>query len=94
MFPEPPRMSSEGCNEWEGGRTGDVGRCISGLKKRTEQWKGAGVISRRVGPQQLRSRSNTQIVAAGAPDLPQSFPAQGKVRTYLPQVAILNGDHA
>ena len=84
-------MSGEGCSEWEGCRTGDAGKCISGLKKRTEQRKGAGMISRRVGPQQLHSSSTTQIVAVGAPDLPQSFPAQGKVRPYLPQVAILNG---
>lgn len=90
MFPEPPRMSSEGCSEWEACRTGDIGRCISGFRK-TEERKEAGMTSRRVRPQQLHPSSHTQIVAEGVPDLPQSFPAQGKVRPYLPQVAVLHG---
>lgn len=92
MFPEPPRMSGEGCSELEGCRTGGIGRCISGFKERAEQGKGAGMISRRVRPQHPRSRSHTEIVAGGAADrLPRSFLAQGTVRPYLPQVAILNG---
>jgi len=48
------------------------------------------MISKRVGPQQLHSSSHIQIVARGAADLPLSFPAQGNVRRYLPQVVSLN----